>query len=135
VAGDHRLYLVLGVAAAVGGLVHAIGGERWIIARLDPGRLARSILGDGDISRRYLRWFWHVGTADILGAASLFLGVGVGVLRVPPIVFQVLALHLGLYVVAFAISFARRPAAWWRVPQAWAMLAGAVATWLAASGP
>jgi hypothetical protein len=65
--------VALGCASLVGCLAHVALGERYIIARLQPETLPVSLLGDGDVTKRYLRWFWHVGTVAI-GGGGLALG-------------------------------------------------------------
>ena len=52
--------VALGCAFIVGCLAHIALGERYIIAPLKADALPLSFLGDGDTTKRYLRWFWKL---------------------------------------------------------------------------
>ena len=64
-------WTIAGGLAIVGGLAHLLLGESRIISRLDPSTLHPSPPMSGDTAKRYLRWFWQVGTVNIFGAATV----------------------------------------------------------------
>ena len=69
-------WITAGILAIGGGVAHLYLGESRIISRLDAGALQPSPPMSGDTAKRYLRWFWHVGTVNILGAATVGLIIG-----------------------------------------------------------
>ena len=75
----------LAIAGILGGIVHLTLGERFILQRLAVEQLPVSFLGDGRVTKGYLRWFWHVGTLAIVGGSAAVGAVAVGIAGAPPL--------------------------------------------------
>ncbi len=73
--------LVAGVIGFVGGWAHTILGDRWVVAQLDPDDIA-SKENTGDQNKRYIRWFWHVGSVVLLSTSALLIAHGGGLMAV-----------------------------------------------------
>ena len=77
-----NIYLILaGILAMAGGLAHAVLGHRWTVSPLDPAHLASDKFS-GEQNRRFLMWFWHVGSVVLLSTAAILLVHGFGVTTV-----------------------------------------------------
>lgn len=129
-----NVYLIaLGVLGLVGASAHIILGERFIISPLGVDRLPTSFLGDGDVTKRYLRWFWHVGSFDI-GGSSLALIV-IGMMYDMPgakLLAQFIAVHfIAIFGVFLAIAITR-PGLFVRIPQGTLLGIGGLLVWLVA---
>ncbi|MBV7337780.1 hypothetical protein KFU94_58035 [Chloroflexi bacterium TSY] len=125
--------IVLGSFGLIGTLAHITLGERFIIRPLHTDSLPTSFLGDGDITKRYLRWFWHVGSFDI-GGSSLALIV-IGLLYGAPgtqLLARFIAVHFIAIFGAFLGVAIPRPELFVRVPQGVLLGIGGLLVWLAA---
>ena len=123
-----------GALAVGGGLAHLILGERRIITRLDPATLPALPPMSGDTTKRYLRWFWHVGTVNIFGAATvgLIIGLSDGLIPAERVVANLIAaVFLGMFL-AFCVVAIPSPKHFVRIPQGPAMLVAAILFWLGA---
>ena len=125
--------IVLGSLGLIGVLAHIVLGELFIIGALKKKDLPTSFLGDGDVTKRYLRWFWHVGSF-VIGASSLSLIV-IGIIY-DTSGTQLLARFIAVQFVAifgvFLIVAIPRPELFIRVPQGVVMGIGGVLVWLVA---
>ena len=128
-------WITAGTLAIVGGLAHLYLGESRIISRLDPVALRPSPPMSGDTAKRYLRWFWHVGTVNILGAATVGLVIGLtdGIIPAEREVANLIsALFLGMFL-AFCVVAIPSPKHFVRIPQGPAMFVAAMLFWAGAS--
>ena len=125
------LLVALGGVGLIGCLAHVVLGERFIVGPLAPEAMATSVLGDGDIAKRYLRWFWHVGTVMIGGGASVLIAVGLGAIDHGEVAARVVAgLFVGMFA-AFLIVAIPRPWLFVRVPQGLLLGVGGTIAWFA----
>ena len=74
-------FVAAGVIGMIGGLAHAFLGHRWTIDVLDPDYLASS-QNSGDQNKRYLTWFWHIGSVVLLSSSGLILLQGLNQIQV-----------------------------------------------------
>ena len=125
--------IILGILGLLGASAHIVLGERFIISPLNSEHLPTSFLGDGDVTKRYLRWFWHVGSILIVGCSLALVTVGIRY-RSPEA--QVLARAIGTGFIsmfaAFLLVAIPRPSLFWRVPQGTILGIGGFAIWLVA---
>ena len=127
-------WTIAGTLAVFGGLAHLILGESWIILRLDPAKLNPSPPMQGDTAKRYLRWFWHVGTVNIFGAAAvgLIIGLSDGLIPAERVIANLIAaLFFGMFL-AFCVVAIPSPKHFVRIPQGPAMLIAAILFWMGA---
>ena len=109
-------------------------GESRIISRLDPAKLNPSPRIGGDTAKRYLRWFWHVGTVNILGGAGvgLIIGLSNGLIPAERVVANLIAaVFFGMFL-AFCVVAIPSPKHFVRIPQGPAMLIAAILFWMGA---
>jgi hypothetical protein len=126
-------WMIAGCMFAAGGLLHLVAGEVFIIGPIPAEQLRPAPFADRDAAKRYLRWFWHVGTVDILLGGALFLGLGARWVPASSMTARWIALHFFGYVLAYLVAIGRRPSLLVRIPQGPFMLLGAVLGWLGAS--
>lgn len=73
-----NVFLTLaGIAAIAGTVAHAVFGHRWTIGAVDPAGLTPSRFAP-ETNRRFLIWFWHVGTLVMGATGAVFLAAGLG---------------------------------------------------------
>ena len=127
------LWIIAGGLATVGGLAHMIFGERWVLSRVDAVNFEVSPAGDDDTIKRYIRWFWHVGTAVFLITAGTALVIG-ATDAVPHenTLATFLAIQGATVVAAYGVVVVARPRNFIRVPQGTAIAIVSVLLWLGA---
>jgi hypothetical protein len=74
-------FVAAGGIGLLGGCAHTILGDLWTVAPLDPSHIG-SPQNTGDQNKRYLRWFWHIGSVVLLSTTGLFLLQGLEVVAV-----------------------------------------------------
>ena len=123
----------LGSLGMVGCLAHVVLGEVFILRPLRPESLPSSFLGDCDITKRYLRWFWHVGSLFIGGGSLALVALGADYDRpTAPMLARLIGLAFMGTFAAFCIVALPRPLLFLRVPQGLGLGLGGLAIWLLA---
>lgn len=127
------LWIVAGSIATVGGFAHMLLGERWVLSRVDGSTLETSPAGDDDTLKRYVRWFWHVGTAVFLLTAATALLIGLSdAIPHESALATLLAIQGAAMVTAYAVVAVPRPRIFLRIPQGTAVAIVSVLLWLGA---
>jgi hypothetical protein len=124
--------VVLGCLALVGCLAHVVLGERYVIAPLRADALPASFLGDGDVTKRYLRWFWHVGSVAIGGGGVVLVFSAARCGPEAAALARVVALQYLSMFAMFMVVAVPRPVLFVRVPQGMLLGVGGALAWLAA---
>lgn len=100
-------FLIAGVISVAGGLAHGWLGDGYTVRGLCPEHLA-SPQFTGDQNKRFIRWFWHVGTAVLLstGAVLVLEGLARGTVH-RHLLLYVASLWLATTGVFFAVTLPR----------------------------
>ncbi|MBT5095133.1 MAG: hypothetical protein HOM21_12850 [Halobacteriovoraceae bacterium] len=124
-------YVITGIMAALGALAHLVLGELWIISPLDPEKLTTQKL-HGDTVKRYLRWFWHIGTFYILFLAvgSLYIGLTNRFYMFEPILARILAFFFAGMGATYLVVAIPSPRHFYRIPQGPLMILASILLWL-----
>ena len=123
-----------GFLALLGGFAHMVLGEMWIISPLDPKRLPTTNAGSGDTIKRYLRWFWHVGTVMIFLFAGGALLIGLSsVVPSERLVANILSIWFAGGCLAFCVVAVPSPRHFVRIPQGLLMGLCALLLWFGSS--
>ena len=97
-------FVAAGAFGFLGGLAHTFLGDRWTIAPLDPAKVASSQF-TGDQNKRFIRWFWHVGSVVLLSTTLLLILQGLGTVAVHEhLMMYVSFLWLGTTAVFFVVA-------------------------------
>lgn len=70
-------FIIAGVISTAGGLAHAFLGDRFTVAPLDEKAIGSQQF-TGDQNKRFLRWFWHIGSVVLLSTGAILLLHGTG---------------------------------------------------------
>lgn len=74
-----NLYFVIaGIIGLLGGCAHAVLGDLWTVSPLDAST-AGSKQNTGDQNKRFIRWFWHIGSVVLLSTSAIALLQGLAV--------------------------------------------------------
>ena len=71
-------FLVSGIIALLGGFAHAFLGHKWTINAIDADTL-KSTQNSKEQDKRFLVWFWHIGSVVLLSTAILLVTQGSGI--------------------------------------------------------
>lgn len=100
-----NIYFVIGGAIGVlGGFAHMILGDLWTVSPLPPEHIG-SAQNSGDQNKRYLRWFWHIGSVVLLSTSALILVSGLDVVEIHRhVLLYISALWLSITGIFFAVA-------------------------------
>lgn len=71
-----NIYLIIaGVLGIIGGLAHTFLGHKWTVNSIVSENL-KPIKNTGDQDKRFLTWFWHIGSVVLLSTSSILLMEG-----------------------------------------------------------
>lgn len=77
-----NLYFVIaGGIGLVGGFAHAFLGHKWTVKAIDTSAL-KSTRNSRDQDKRFLIWFWHIGSVLLLSTTALILVQGLDLIAV-----------------------------------------------------
>ncbi len=63
-------FIAAGLIGTLGGFAHTFLGHKWTINAIDVNSL-RSTQNSQDQDRRFLIWFWHVGSVVLISTSGL----------------------------------------------------------------
>lgn len=69
-------FIIAGVIGIFGGLAHTILGHKWTVNAIDPESL-KSTQNTGDQDKRFLTWFWHIGSVVLLSTSAIVFLQGI----------------------------------------------------------
>ena len=75
------LLILAGAIGLFGGWAHLYLGERWTIGPL-RAEVLDSYKFKGEVNKRIVRWFWHIGSMVLLSTSALLLAHGLGWIQV-----------------------------------------------------
>lgn len=108
--------LIAGILGTLGGLAHTILGDRWTVAPLEAEAIA-SRQNTGEQNKRYLRWWWHMGSVLLLSTSVAFAAHGAALVELQRHLLLYLAfLWIATTTVFFTVALRSPNQAWSMVP-------------------
>ena len=74
-------FIIAGTIGIAGGIAHTVLGHRWTVRPLPREQLA-SAQFTGDQNKRYLTWFWHIGSVVLVSTSVVLLLEGMHIAEV-----------------------------------------------------